>query len=173
MSSWRTVTSFSFVLVAAVVCGCSETTFDPAEALAKAKIELVDAVKSAKAAVPGGFPLEVEMAVVDGKAYFDVEVMNTEGIWSLRVDAVTGDVVSTTVVEPSEKETRVLDAIKQVDEAKRTALPKALTQVLAKVAGGRPIEVDVDFNERSKPAFEIRLLVNDAKWLEVVEIEEG
>jgi hypothetical protein len=162
---------YAAILAVTFAFGCGEAAFDPAAALAKSKVGMVDAVKTATQTVPDGFALEVELGLEEDKPSFDVEVTNAEGTWSIRVDAQSGAVTSSQALEPNDSEARVLAAIRTIDQRKRTTLLQALASVLAKIKDARPIEVDVDFHDRTKPVFEIEVLGNGERRVEIVEVE--
>lgn len=146
---------------------CSTDEGDPSTAIAATKVTAISAIKAARDAVKGSWPLEFEMDIEDSKAVFSVDLWVDGGIETVVIDGLTGSLIRQETSTLSDKEQHALSVLDTLPNAKRMKLVKAIKLANAKFKDARPVEADFKLRDEV-PIFVIQLLVGEAK--ETIEI---
>ena len=126
-----------------------------ADALAKASITLSEAVTRAEAKT-GGKALEAELEVKKDRVLFEVSVIKDGAEIEVKIDAGSGEVVSTEV-EKDGKLPKGAEALKTAT----VTLAAAIVQAEA-AAGGRAAEAELEM-EKDKAVIEVSVLKDGAE----------
>lgn len=143
-----------------IVTACGKVDNDAA-ALDASKIDMVAAIEAAQQSLSDGFPVEVEMLMLEDTPHYLVEVMVGDDLSVVHVNGLTGAITETSSTEPSDKEKATLKSLSKIDPDKRVSLLSAVKRAMKDKPEARPVEVDVRMKE-DKVQFDIRLLAGTA-----------
>jgi uncharacterized membrane protein YkoI len=142
------------------------------EALAKAKVTMVQALETALKEGKGAKPFKIDLEMEEGKAIYDVELLDGSKGPEMEIDAVSGRVNKVESVEEQEKEDagraskeEQEEARQKVVGAKAMALAKlTLTQAVQaaekEVAGSKAYSAILGL-EGDKPAYDVKVMTGD------------
>ena len=163
----RLVIAASGIVAVALATGCSDNSEHIEKlkaALGKAELSLADSVGVAESETAGGVGIKAKL-LVESDAVFSVGALDTEALQNLRVDIVSGEVLS-----------------KQADSVSADACPGAVSLSDAIAAaeaevGGEAVAIEPDDDGHCMR--EVKVLADDTLWEvkigsagNVIEVEE-
>lgn len=152
------------LLIGALLVGCGgspepESRVDPEpSAGGEATMSFEDALAAGRAQMPDGMPIEVEVEMVDGTRYLEVEMIEGDGITEMYFDPSNGELFRSGPEAMEEDEAAAFPSLRAALEARPRAMEEALERALATHDAANVREVSLVWAE---DALAVRVVTED------------